>query len=148
MVAGGGLNPRATLHAVGAWNAESFGNDDAQDWAADLSAVGDREFVRETLERAAGRAPDRYLEAPEASQALAAAEVVAAALGRPLSSDPDAEQALGWAAAHPEVADLAPLARNALARVTAENSELNELWVGDAAAWAGPVEDLRGRLAD
>jgi hypothetical protein len=133
---------------VGAWSGESFGNDDAQDWAADLVASGDREVVRETLERVASFAADDYLEAPEGSMALAAAEVVAAAAGRPRTSDPDAEHALEWVAEHPEVASLAPLARKAVDRVTAQNSELRELWAEDPAVWAGPVEDLRGRLAD
>lgn len=140
---------------MGAWSGESLGNDHAADWAADLVDGGGVGDVEEALTTAAERAADDYLEAPEGSEALAAAEVVAAAAGRPCASDPYSEDALAWAAAHPDAADLVPLARGAVDRVAGDNSELRDLWLEDEddpgsgvrQEWAAPVEDLRRRLA-
>jgi hypothetical protein len=88
-----------------------------------------------------------YLEAPEASAALAAAEVVAAALGRPAASLPD--DATAWLGSNrDQVSQLdAALALAAVDRVLAEESDLRELWAdtGDA-AWVEGLHDLRRRL--
>lgn len=65
---------------AGAWGEGSFENDDALDWVATCSSSKSISPVRQSLERALR---GKYLKAPEASSAVAAAEVVAAAKGRP-----------------------------------------------------------------
>jgi len=144
---------------MGAWGAGSFENDVASDWAADLADGGDLAMVRDTLTTAAKCPGDEYLEADEGAEALAAAEVVAAAAGRPLravamgSSGP---HALAWAAAHPGAGrpELVELALAAVERVDGAESELCELWLAEGTAgptasreWFADVEDLRARLA-
>jgi hypothetical protein len=61
---------------MGAWSHESFGNDDACDFAATITETDDLSAVDEILE-AVMQVGSGYLEAPEASQAIAAAEAVA-----------------------------------------------------------------------
>lgn len=145
---------------MGAWGPGSFDNDIASDWAADLADGGDVAMVRDTLTTAARCPGDEYLESDEGAEALAAAEVVAAAKGRPLKAVPmgtSGPHALAWAAAHPGAghADLVDLALEALDRIEAEESELAELWAQETVAgvgaagpeWHSEVEDLRNRLA-
>lgn len=130
---------------MGAWGAGSFENDDASDWVYDLEASADEAVVRGALEAAASAGTD-YLEAPDASIAVGAAELVAAARGFPASTLPDAVRA--WVAEHGAgVSDeLVALARGAVARVGAE-SELSELWdeAGDP-SWRVAIDDLAARL--
>lgn len=67
---------------MGAWGMGAFENDDASDWLAALDgAVPQR--LRLTFERVTAIEPELYLEAPAASEAVAAAEVVTAMLGKP-----------------------------------------------------------------
>ena len=107
-----------------------------------------------------------FIEAPDGCAALAAAEVVAAALGRPpgVPSNDQVEERLPMlsdfaesatdsvvevAELMPEVADQADLARRALvALLDPENSELYGLWDdADAADWLAVLQDLGARLA-
>ena len=140
------------------WGAGSFENDVASEWAADLADGGDVEMVREALTTAARCPADEELEAEEGSAALAAAEVVAAAAGRPLRSvamGSSGPHALAWAAVHPGAGDaeLVELAQDAVERVSGEASELAASWAAEAGAgdgsreWFGEVEDLRARLS-
>lgn len=137
---------------MGTWSGESFGNDTAADWAGDLIDGGSLATVRETLVRAADTAPEDYLDSDEACEAVAAAEVVAAAAGRSLGPDPYSEDALAWGDTHPEVAELVPEAQAAIARIMAPNSELLELWSEDRddempdPEWKSHVDDLVARL--
>ncbi len=126
---------------MGAWGAGTFDNDDALDWLDDLMDGAD-DAIRDALE-STGADP---LEAPDASSALAAAEVVAAALGHPAADLPG--EVSDWLEEHgtKQAAALAPLARQAVERVSA-NSELKDLWdEGDPAGWNAAVDDLRQRL--
>ncbi len=143
---------------MGAWGAGSFENDTASDWAADLASGGGLDMVRDTLHTAAACPPGEYLESDEGAAALAAAEVVAAAKGRPLTAvamGSSGPHALAWAKAHPAAgkAELVALALDALDRVEGAESELSELWAAELGAgagsreWFGEVEDLRNRLA-
>jgi hypothetical protein len=140
------------------WGAGSFENDVASDWAGDLADGGDVAMVRAALSTASTCPGDEALEAEEGAEALAAAEVVAAAAGRPVkavamgSSGP---HALAWAAGHTGAgsAELIALALDAVDRVGATASELQERWsaeedVGaEGREWFGELEDLRNRLA-
>jgi hypothetical protein len=131
---------------MGAWGAGVFANDTAADWAGDLVEGGSEETVREALATAA------ELDADEGSETLAAAEVVAAAAGRPTAPDAYSEDVIAWAGRHPDLGadELIALATAAVDRVTGENSELNELWHEDGPGpneWDEAVAELRRRLA-
>ena len=63
---------------MGAWGCDVFENDDAGDWAYGLEDRTDLGLVTETIERVL--AQPGYLEAPDASAALAACEVIARAV--------------------------------------------------------------------
>jgi len=134
---------------MGAWSHEAFGNDDAGDWIAQLEERKDLGLVESTLDAVLAIGDD-YLEAPEASEAIAAAEVVARLRGRPGSADAAAEAVDAWVeCVKLQVPPaLTAKARRALDRILTEPSELMELWdeSEDAAAWRASVEDLKARL--
>lgn len=130
---------------MGAWGPGSFENDDALDWLADLVDGGGMDVVESAFD---GVADAEYLEAPEASSAVAAAEVVAALAGRPPAELPD--EAAEWVAAHgrPPGDRLMRQARAAIQRVRTD-SELKELWEEDGEGpneWHAAVDDLLRRL--
>lgn len=129
---------------MGAWGPGSFENDDAMDWLADLVDGGGMDVVESAFH---GVADAEYLEAPEASSAVAAAEVVAALAGRPPAELPD--EAAEWVAAHgrPPADRLMRQARAAVRRVRTD-SELKELWEEgeEADAWYACIDDLLRRL--
>lgn len=113
---------------MGTWSHEPFGNDSANDWAYDLEESRDFSLVAAALKRAADAEVD--LDEDEAVEAVAAAEVLAKALGRGTQSDAYTEKVDAWLAsisAKPSP-DLLQLAQRALARVLAPESELRELW--------------------
>lgn len=129
---------------MGAWGSGPFDNDDAADWAYQLTEDADEGVVAAALAAViGGPSPD----APAASCAIAAAEVVAAGLGRPYPELPD--EVAAWVDARRDRPwpSLVPSALAALDRIVAD-SELAELW-GEAedAAWGEEVDDLRARLA-
>lgn len=131
------------------WGATAFDNDDGAGWAAALVGGGSAESVLETLGAVAGTPDDDYLDAADAGAALAAAEVVAAAGGQGLQDDV-AEDAVAWAAGHPELraAQWVTLARDAVRRVLGDESELREQWLQEGAAdWTAAMDDLQYRLA-
>ncbi len=132
---------------MGCWGIGTFDNDDAMDWACDLSeGTGFRPVDRVLL------APCNveYLGAPEAWEALAAAEVVAALLGHPASDLP--VDVARWVAEHRWI-DARPYREVALAHVRAalgDHSELRELWAEnekDFPFWKATVEALIARLS-
>jgi hypothetical protein len=126
---------------MGAWGAGTFDNDDALDWLDDLVDGAD-DAIRDALEATDAE----HIEGPDASSALAAAEVVAAALGHPAADLPG--EVSDWLEANDakSAAALAPLALRAVDRVR-QNSELKDLWEeSDPAEWNAAVDDLRKRL--
>jgi hypothetical protein len=135
---------------MGAWSHESFGNDDACDWAGDLQEGDDLAPVDAAFD-AVLAVGDDYLEAPEASAAIAAAEVVARLQGHFGVRDAYSESLDQWierlGIAPPPA--LAAKARQVLDRILAEPSELLELWEesGEPGEWRAAVVDLKGRIA-
>jgi hypothetical protein len=130
---------------MGAWGAGSFENDDAMDWTVGLAEGSGDAVLREALTPVA-TTDDRYLEAPDCSIAIAAAEAVAAARGHPNVSLPD--EVVRWVRNKPDLTvDLVVLARSAVDRI-AGKSELRDLWdeSDSAEAWRAAMTDLRGRL--
>ncbi len=129
---------------MGAWGHTTFENDDALDWVYELEEASGTDVLVSALE---GITDADYLEATEASAALAAAEVVAALDGRPAPSLPPEVEAWVKENQEPVDADLLMLARSAVERI-ARDSELQELWSesGDEAEWQESLEDLLQRL--
>jgi hypothetical protein len=130
---------------MGAWGYGSFENDDASDWVwelEDAKSLGPVLSAIETIENGGS-----YLEAPDCSIALAAAEVVAAIFG---NASPDLPESLG-----PIAAELSGTATETLKsragavvlRIKTE-SELRELWEdsGALAEWERGIDDLLSRL--
>lgn len=135
---------------MGAWSCEVFGNDDACDWIAQLEEHSDLGFIESTFD-ALLAVGDEYLEAPEACEAIAAAEVVARLQGHPGKKDSGSEDADAWV----ERVGLQPSpvlidkARRALDRVLTEPSELLELWeeAEPSGAWQAEVKKLKARVS-
>ncbi|WP_082567805.1 DUF4259 domain-containing protein [Pelomonas sp. Root1217] len=132
---------------AGAWESDSFSNDDAMDWASQCARSKGPKFISVALNAALA---DGYLEAPECSMAVAAAEVVAASKGRPSKSLP--KELSSWLEQQQkaEIAKLAPVAAKAVLRVlNGPKSELRELWQENKKefpAWSGRMQSLIARL--
>lgn len=133
---------------MGAWGYESFENDDALDWVSnDFEGSDDLSAVAEALETVANWGEDDYLELPECGAAVAAAEVLAAVLGRPSPKLPD--DVAAWVAEHPldDAGSLVPTSQRAIARIE-RDSEMQGLWddTADATKWRQSIADLKSRL--
>jgi len=133
---------------AGAWDMGPFDNDDALDWVWELSESDDLTVVNQALQNVIDTSG--YLEAPTASMAVAAAEVVAALKDRPKAQLP--AEVVEWVKMHGSEVDatLVAAARQAIARIRDEDSsELAQLWSesGDAAeVWRSELTDLEQRL--
>ncbi len=131
---------------AGTWGHQSFENDGALDW------IG--EFLEHpavvTVQRALSQATTgKYLDSDVGEHAIAAAEVVAASLGRPAKGlSPKMKP---FVSKHrKELQTLAPLARSAMKAVRGPRSELRERWslhADDLATWEGAVDSLVSRLS-
>jgi len=150
---------------MGAWDAGSFQNDTALDWAGNLGESGDVAAVRIALVRALeerrserptfigrllGRRPiDPCLEADVACEGLAAAEIVAFWLGHPDQHFPD--DLREWAVRHSDALspEFISLARKAVFAIKTK-SELKDLWEEGngivASKWYAAIADLERRL--
>ena len=138
----------AGFAAAGAWDTGPFANDDALDWVWELSESNDLSVIETTLKSAANSSG--YLEAPTASMAIAAAEVVAALRGNPRPELPD--EVSEWVQAHSVAVgeDLLKLARKSIENTKKkESSELAQLWMDSEQlmdAWLKDLDDLLKRL--
>jgi hypothetical protein len=127
-----------------AWGTGSFENDEAAAWLKNLHVI-----VPADLERILVQAADdpAYLEAPAASVAVAASEVVAALNGAPSEGSPP--EIAGWTRehAHAFTPELKAVALRALDRVR-RNSELKDLWLEADGLndWIVALKDLQTRL--
>lgn len=129
---------------MGAWGYGSFENDDAADFLDDVTDSGDTSLLREALDNVL--TSTEYVEAPDACQAIIAAEIIAAMCGRPTLAAERQEELSEWLqrirpAMDPE---LVSQARAALLRILAENSELRELWeeAEDYSEWQASLSEL------
>jgi hypothetical protein len=130
---------------MGAWGTGSFENDDASDFLNDLQAQEVTELAGLLLriEKQPG-----YIEAPECSAAIAAAEVIAASKG----TDPSKvlPQIDAWIREKRNTVtpDLTGAALGALRRIKTD-SELKDLWdeAGRLQEWHHGIQDLMQRLA-
>ncbi|MEO7495324.1 MAG: DUF4259 domain-containing protein [Massilia sp.] len=132
---------------MGAWAMDAMGNDDAADWAYDLENCADLSLVEAALDDALTDDVD-YLEAPEASVAIAAIEVIARLQGH---QGIEHEALDAWVKEHPLVPGpaLVEKAQQAIARILGENSELKDLWQESEnfGAWTASINELAARVA-
>lgn len=114
---------------MGAWSHEPFGNDDANDWAYDLEGTDDLSLIVAALNNILEQG-DAYIEAPDATVAIGAIEVLAKLLGHGTQSDAYTEKVDAWVKTVKQKPSPALLqnARQVIARILAEDSELFELW--------------------
>lgn len=127
---------------MGAWGYLPFENDDALDWLDELEGGG-ADVVRAAFAKVNGS----YIEAPEGSIAIAAADITAASQGSPSGDLP--ENVADWVTSHGAelTAEDVELALEAVERVAGEKSELAELWDdADEPEWRENLEDLSERL--
>ena len=132
---------------MGAWGSGSFENDDASDWIADFCDDPDEGLISDALSTVAEMGADEYLEAPDCSVGLAAAEIVAALKGAPNPDMPDeATECVSTLKIKAEPGMIS-LASRAVERIKT-NSELKELWdeSENPAEWYAAVATLEARL--
>lgn len=132
---------------MGAWDIGPFDNDDASDWLFELEDSRDTSAIADALSAIIDLGED-YAEAPECSNAIAAAEVIAALRSHPAAKLPDTVQAWVEENQELEVSDLVPTAQTVVQRIRTE-SELKELWdeSDDAGKWYATLDDLSARLS-
>lgn len=137
---------------MGAWGVGILEDDTALDWVEEEYSAAGVEAVRHALQMAADMDANDYLEVDAGAAVRSAAEIVALAFDVPNPTlDAEGKVALGEHAAQvAEDDELIPLALRAVARLTADNSELNELWAEgggeDTLAWQTQMADLVSRL--
>lgn len=137
-----------SVRGMGAWGAGPFENDAAGDFVAEMTHREDsNDGIVEALQHVVDA--EDYLEVDEGGSAIAAAELVAAALGRGLETMPKSLVLLVERLRPRADAELAKLAARAVERVTGDASEVAELWAenGPDNEWQPFVASLRERLA-
>jgi hypothetical protein len=117
----------------------------AMDWVAELAHGG---LATLTIALSTAAEADGMLDASQGEEAVAAAEIVASALGDPHADLP--EDAGAWIASNGAelTSGYARLARAAVGQVLGEDSELRDLWIEDAEdeEWPAAMEQLCRRL--
>ncbi|HEX7690022.1 MAG TPA: DUF4259 domain-containing protein [Burkholderiaceae bacterium] len=136
---------------MGTWSHDAFGNDEACDCALALARGRDLSAVEGALDDVAGFPPHEYLETPEATQALVAAEAVARLRGHPGERDACSKPVDDWVARTQLAASdaLAARAVEAIERILGAASELADLWgdsPDDDARWRASMHALKVRL--
>jgi hypothetical protein len=130
---------------MGVWSSEPFGNDTACDWSYELLDGAGFAAIETALD-AVLVTEDAYLDADQASEAIAAVEVLAKLLGRGTQADTYTEGVDEWVKANPQrpSPELLQKARRAIGRVHSKDSELMYLWEegSEADAWKAELEKL------
>lgn len=132
---------------MGTWSIHAFGNDEAADFAIELSEARDLHLIESAFEEVI--AADHYLESSEADRGIAAAAALALLNDQHIPGEPD-ESVAAWAknlSVKPDTV-LLNKARMTIERVLAENSELAELWAesDEHEAWRAGLRSLRACL--
>ena len=132
---------------MGAWGDKPFENDAAVDWLAELEEHGVA-ALRETLNAVAETDGADYLDVDDGSAAIAAAEIVAAGLRRRAAGTAEARRRLAAQLGFGDRSSDRELARRAVERVLAPQSELRGLWddAGSESGWHAAVGELLERL--
>jgi hypothetical protein len=134
---------------MGTWGAGTLDNDTAVDWMYGLGEVSDLSLIEGTLDRALAVGGE-YLEAPDAEEALAAAEAVARMLGNSGVRNDYTQVMDTWVAYMNRLppSELVAKAQRIVARIQEAPSELLELWSRSdkSAVWKQSLADLVRRL--
>ena len=131
---------------MGAWGINNFENDDALDWIGEFCDEPNEEALIEAF-AFVNEIGDDYLEAPESSVALTAAEIVAALKNKPSSDLPEDVKECVVNLSFKPSGEIVSNASKAVERVKAD-SELKELWeeTEDFSEWNKVIDDLISRL--
>jgi len=131
---------------MGAWGVLPFENDNASDWVWNLEEAEDTSVLSEALEAVTSQ--DEIIE--ECEEGIAAAEVVAALLGKPLAELPD--EVTDFVKRQGKKKPSAELIKQAVTvvRRIVEASNLKEAWdeSGSAKEWHTTMDDLLKRLGE
>lgn len=135
---------------MGAWGTGIFENDSALDWVAELVEENDESMIHSTLASIDDKMEsivDTYIEEPDASSILAAAEIVSYFSGNP--SDDLPQEVIDWLEENKlkNISELLELARSSV-KIVKNKSELRELWEesDEFDGWLSVVEELESRL--
>ncbi len=130
---------------MAAWGYYNFDNDTAADFAEDFKAEPSADMLAQAL---AAVADGEYLDADVANEALAAAEIVAAILGKPARNFPADLLGIIPRLTISHVEPLRRPAQHAAMAVLREESELRELWEDsdEFDNWQGLQRQLLKRL--
>ena len=129
------------------WGVRAFENDTALDWIWELEDEDDTFILSDAFAAIVEAETEGEVDAQSAEEALAAAEVVAAMLERPLPDLPAEVNSYLRKVRRRPSSELVDLAVEAVERIL-EGSELRDRWAaaGDAEKWAVAVGDLHYRL--
>ena len=126
------------------WGTGSFENEHAQKWLGQLSSLR----IDDLQKIFASAVEADYLEAPDASVIIAAAEVLAAANAMPNLHVPNEISAWVGPNPAPPNPELLRLSLQAISKVRS-NSELRDLWLqaDGLNEWTAAIRDLERRLS-
>lgn len=130
------------------WGVRAFENDNALDWMWELEDENDTFILSDAFAAVVEMESDGEVDAQTAEEALAAAEVVAAMLERPLPGLPaEVETYIKKLKRQRPSNDLVDLALEAVERI-AESSELRDRWAATESLekWLHAVGELQYRL--
>jgi hypothetical protein len=129
---------------MGAWSHTSFGNDDAFDFVAEVKEDGEA-AIANAFEVINFLDPAEFIDSADSYVAVAAAEFVAASMGKPPAEFPD--KAADIIPRLGQLKALKPDAIRALQRLL-DSADLKEVWVleEDYVKWRAGVKDLIERL--
>ncbi len=134
---------------MGTWGAGTLDNDTAVDWIYGLGEVSDLSLIEGTLNRALAVGGE-YLEAPDAEEALAAAEAVARMLGNFGVRNDYTRPMDDWVTYmnRRPASELVNKAQQIVARIQQPPSELLDLWSNSdkSEMWSQSLGDLAKRL--
>lgn len=134
---------------MGAWGIGSFENDTAVDWTYGLEGKSDLLYIEAAFDKVLAAGAD-YIEAPDAEEAIAAAETVARLQGKFGIRDAYTETVDNWASSisTKPTPELVTKGRLVLARIQESPSELLELWSDgvEAEKWHESLSELASRI--
>jgi hypothetical protein len=134
---------------MGAWGKGTFENDTACDFAANVAEENGLVVLEQALDRVLA-SETNYLEAPDAEEGLAAADIVARLNGSPGAQTAYTAKIDAWVERSKTTPSEALIekARRSITRILTEPSELLELWRDsrDFEVWKSSVEEVSRRL--
>lgn len=134
---------------MGAWGTGIFENDTACDFAATIAEGNGLVGLEQALDRVL-ESETNYLEAPDAEEGLAAADIVARLKGSPGAQTSYTALIDAWVERSKSTPSehVIEKARRSIIRILAEHSELLELWQDSTEfeIWKHNVEEVARRL--